>query len=126
MIYKALILLDEPGGAHYATWVEQQIKTIETRMKLFSYTGDLVICCSSGSMTRNAGKALCLVHFGPGVYMRKEHEEGAKIECYPGRYAYPLSNWRYFSRKFTFAKCKVSGTFQGFFNIELPKDVTII
>lgn len=69
MKYKALILLDEPAGRHFATWVEQRLKTLETRMKLFSYTGDLVICCSSGSMTKNAGRALCLVHFGQGVPM---------------------------------------------------------
>lgn len=95
-------------------------------MKLFTYTGDLVICCSSGSMTRNSGKALCIVHFGNGVPMLPEHEDGAKIECAPGRYAYPLSNWRYFSRKFTFAKRKVGGTFQAFFDIEIPEDIEIV
>jgi len=126
MIFKALTLLDEPAGSHYATWVEQKIKCTETRMKLFKYTGDLVICCSSQSMTKNAGKALCIVHFGVGRLMVPNDEPDAKIECVPGHYAYPLSQWRYFSRKFTFAKCKVGGTFQGFFDIKIPDDVTII
>lgn len=124
-IYKAIILLDEPAGRHFATWVEQQIKTIETRMKHFSYTGDLVICCSKGSMTANRGKALCIVHFGEGRPMEPSMESEAKIECVPGRYAYPLSKWRFFSRKFQFTRCRVAGTFQGFFDVRIPDDVQI-
>lgn len=125
-IYKAIILLDEPGGTHYATLVENELKTIETRMMLFKYTGDIIICCSAGSMTRNKGKALCLVHFGQGRRMTKEDEPAAHIGCVEGRYAFPLSNWRRFSRKFTFAKCKVGGTFQGLFDIIIPEDVEIL
>jgi hypothetical protein len=125
-IYKALILLDEPAGRHFATWVENQIKTEETRMKLFSYTGDLVICCSGGSMTKNKGKALCIVHFGKGRPMLKEHEKAACIESIPGRYAYPLTNWRYFSRKFEFRRCKVKGTFVGLFDIRIPEEIEIL
>jgi hypothetical protein len=125
-IYKAIILLDEPGGRHFATWVELQKKTIETRMKLITYTGDIVICCSGGSMTRNKEKALCVVHIGQGRPMTKDDETAACIESMEGRYAYPLSNWRYFSRKFEFSKCKVAGTFQWLFDIRLPDNIEII
>ena len=94
-------------------------------MKLFKYTGDIVICCSNGSMTRNKGKALCIVHVGEGRPMTKEYEAAACIESVPGRYAYPLTYWRYFSRKFEFSPCKVAGTFQGLFDICIPADVQI-
>jgi hypothetical protein len=61
-VFNALILNDIVGGPHYATWVEQQKKTIETRMKSFSYRGDIVICCGKSSRSRNSGLALCIVN----------------------------------------------------------------
>lgn len=123
---KALILLDEPGGTHYATLVEQQIKLLETRMCLFKYTGDLLICCSNGSMTRNKGKALCVVHFGHGRLMTTDDERIACIEWKEGRYCYPLTNHRKLSRKFEFKRHKIRGTFQSFFDVQIPDDVKII
>jgi hypothetical protein len=124
-IYNAIILLDEPGGPHYATWVERQKKTIETRMRNIVPAGDIVICCGSKSMTANRLKALCIVEVGKGRPMTPEDEPAACIECVPGRVAFPLSNWRYFSRKFEFSKRIVSGSFQGIFQISIPEDITI-
>jgi hypothetical protein len=121
-IYNAIIL-NEP----YAGFVKQQIKTIETRMKKFKYTGDLVICCDKGKSTGyNAGKALCIVEFCEGRPMTKEDELAACIECVPGRVAYPLRNWRYFSLEFEFSKRRVSGPFQGIFQIKIPGFVKIL
>lgn len=124
--YNAIILLDEPAGRHFATWVEKQIKSIETRMRDIIPDGDIVICCSSGSMTANRCKALCIVRVAPGRPMIPSDEKDACIECVPGRIAYELSNWRYFSRKFTFSKRKVYGTFQSVFTISIPEDVEIL
>jgi hypothetical protein len=124
--YTAIVLQDYPGGKHYASWVEKQIKTIETRMKYFKHRGDIVICCATSAATANAGKALCIVSIDDAVPMTPEHEKAACIESVPGRVAYPLSNWRWFSRKFHFTKRKVRGTFQGTFTISIPDDVTIL
>lgn len=126
MVYNAIVLLDEPGGNHYATMVEKQIKTIETRMKNMIPEGDIVICCGSKSMTVNRLKALCVVTVGKGRPMTTDDEKAACIESVPGRWAFPLSNWRYFSRKFEFAKRRVSGSFQSIFQITLPDDVQIL
>jgi len=126
-IYTAFCLLDYPGepSRHYASMVADQLKSIETRMRDIIPEGDFVVCCSSGSMTRNKGLALCIVHAGKGRPMTTEDENAARIECVPGRIAYDLSNWRYFSRKFEFSKCRVDGTFQGKFRIKIPDAVTI-
>lgn len=125
-IYNAIVLLDEPGGRHFATWVEKQIKTIETRMRDIIPPGDIVICCSSGSMTANRTKALCIVTAADGRVMTDADEKAACIEAVPGRIAYDLSNWRYFSHKFPFSKYIVSGTFQSKFQIRIPDYVQII
>lgn len=126
--YNAFILLDYPGdeSKHYASKVEKQLKRIETRMKNIIPEGDFVVCCSSGSMTKNSGLALCIVHAAKGRPMNPEDEHGACIECIPGRIAYDLSNWRYFSRKFPFSKHKISGTFRGKFQMRIPDDVEIL
>lgn len=125
-VYNAIVLIDEPAGRHFATWVEQQRKTIETRMKNMIPEGDIVICCGSKSMTANRLKALCIVTVDKGRLMVKEDEPAACIECVPKRWAFPLSNWRYFSRKFIFSKRIIEGTFQGIFTISIPDDVEII
>lgn len=127
-IFNAFCLLDTPGdpSQHYATMVEQQLKLIETRMRDVIPEGDFVVCCSNGSMTRNKGLALCIVYASKGRPMTTEDEPKAKIGCVPGRIAYDLSNWRFFSRKFEFTKCRVDGTFQGKFRIRIPDDVQII
>ena len=124
-VYNAIVLLDEPGGPHYATWVEKKIKTIETRMRNIIPEGDIVICCGSKSMTANRLKALCIVNVGKGRPMTPEDEKAACIECVPGRIAFPLSDHRYFSRKFEFSKRIVSGSFQGIFQINIPDDIQI-
>lgn len=121
----AIILLDEPGGVHFATLVEQQVKKIETRMKRMIPEGDIVICCSNGSQTKNKGLALCIVHAKAPRLMTKDDEVDAQINCIEGRYASELSNWRYFNRKFEFSKRKVSGTFQAIFQIEFPEGVFV-
>lgn len=123
--FNAIVLVDEPGGTHYATLVEERKKSIETRMKNMIPEGDIIICCGANSMTRNRLKALCIVHVAKGRPMTKADEEQACIECVPGRIAYDLSNWRYFNRKFIFAKTKVRGSFQSIFTIRLPKDVEL-
>lgn len=124
MIYNCIILNDYPG-AHYATWVAEQKKTIETRMKAFKYRGDLIICCGNKSVTANAGKALCLVNLYDVRDMTDADAVAACIENAPGRKAHLLENWRYFSRKFEFARRRVSGSFQSIFQIELPEDVSL-
>jgi hypothetical protein len=127
-VFNAVILLDYPGDAscHYASMVERQEKTIETRMKDMIPEGDVVICCSNGSMTKNRGLALCIVRAGKGRAMTKDDESKAKIECIPKRIAYDLSDYRYFSRKFEFSKHKVSGTFQAKFQIRIPDNIEIL
>lgn len=123
-IYNCLILNDYPEK-HYATWVEEQKKTIETRMKKFSYRGDLIICCGAKSVTRNAGLALCLVNLWSASPMQAIDEKAAMIECIPGRISHFLKDWRYFNRKFSFSQRRVSGAFQSIFQITLPDDVRI-
>lgn len=127
-IFNAIVLNDYGNGKNYATYVRDKIKTLETRMMLFQdrFIGDMVICCGSKSLTRQAGKALCLVHWGKGRKMIMEDAPFAMIECVEGRYVYPLTNHRLLSREFTFSKRKVGGSFQSIFQIELPEDVTII
>jgi hypothetical protein len=125
-IYNAIILLDEPGGRHFCKWVHDQIKLIETRMKYMIPAGDLVICCSKGSMTKDRGRAVCIVTAGEGRPMTKDDEPKAMIECSPGRVAYDLSNHRYFSRKFEFTRYKVGGTYQAMFSVRIPDDVEIL
>lgn len=127
-IYNAIVLVDEPGdpSKHYATMVKEQIKTIETRMRNIIPEGAIVICCGAKSMTKNRLKALCIVFANQGRPMTEADEKKACIECVPGRIAYDLMWWKYFSRDFEFSKCKVSGTFQGIFKIAIPDDVEIL
>ena len=120
-----LILNDYPE-LHYATWVSEQKKKIETRNRAFSYRGDLIICCGQKSVTKNAGLALCIVNFYDVVEMRAEHVKDAMCSIYPNAKAMLLKDWRYFNRKFSFSKHRVSGTFQGIFQIELPPDIIIL
>lgn len=124
-LYNCLILNDYPEH-HYASDVADKLKTIETRMKEFKYRGDLIICCGAKSVTANAGKALCIVNYYHAEPMKPEHEKAARIECVKGRVSMFLKEWRYFSRKFSFSKRRVSGPFQGIFQITLPDDVKII
>lgn len=124
-IYNCLILNDYPEK-HYATWVEKQLKTIETRMKTFKYRGDLIICCGAKSVTRNAGLALCMVNLFDARPMKDSDNKAAMISNAPGRIAHLLKDWRYFSRKFSFSRCRVSGAFQSIFQITLPDDVKIL
>jgi len=125
-IYKAIILNDYPG-AHYAEWVKIQKKTIETRMgRLFKYRGDIVICCGkTNSVSKNAGKALCIVNIYDGRPMLKEDEQAACIEWHPDRKSLLLKDWRYFSRDFEFRHYYVSGPYQGIFEIRIPDNVQI-
>lgn len=127
-IYRAIVLVDEPGdeSKHYATLVEKQIKRIETRMKNMVPEGEIVICCGSKSMTANRGKALCIVTVGKGRPMTTEDEKDACIESVSGRWAFSLSNWKYFSRKFEFTKRYVDGSYQSIFRISIPDSVQIL
>jgi hypothetical protein len=127
-VFKAIVLVDEPGDArkHYATLVENQVKTIETRMKNMVPEGDIVICCGSKSMTANRGKALCIVTVGKGRPMTDDDAADACIESVPGRWAFPLSNWRFFSRKFEFTKRYIEGSYQSIFTISIPDDIQIL
>lgn len=124
-IYNCLVLNDDIGE-HWATRMEQGLKTIETRFKAFKYRGDLIICCGNKSMTRNKGLAVCITEFYETMPMTAEHEEKAMIAAVPGRVAHLTRNLRHFSRKFEFSKRRVSGSFQGIFQITLPDDVYII
>lgn len=124
-VMNALILNDYVGGLHYATWVEQQKKTIETRMKAFTYRGELVICCGNKSKTKNAGLALCIVNLYDVRDMTDDDVQAACIENAPGRKAHLLKDWAFFSRKFPFTKYYVSGSFQSIFQIRIPDYVII-
>lgn len=124
-IYNCLVLNDDIGE-HWATRMEQGLKTIETRFKAFKYRGDLIICCGNKSMTRNKGLAVCITEFYDAVPMTAEHEEKAMIAAVHGRVAHLTRNLRHFSRKFEFSKRRVSGSFQSIFQITLPDDVYII
>ena len=117
------IILNEP----YATKVMTGEKFIETRMRRFSFTGDILICCDKGKSkdSVNAGKALCVVYWNAGIPMTEEHEQGACIECVPGRYAFPLSNRRLLSYNFEISKYVVTKNFQGIFEVRIPDFVTI-
>jgi len=125
-IYDAIVLNDYPGE-HFATWVDELKKTIETRGKSFNgFPRDLIICCGQKSVTANAGKALCLITFSKPRPMQSFDEVKACISVGPGRIAYDLYNRRGFNRKFSFSKCRVSGAFQSIFQIRLPDDIKII
>jgi hypothetical protein len=121
-IYNAIIL-NEP----YADRVKQRIKTIETRMKRIIPIGDIIICCDKGksASSKNAGNALCIVHVDDRRLMTQEDETAACIECVPGRIAFPLSNWRYFSYDFKFTDYKVGGSYQSIFQLRIPDFVEI-
>ncbi len=71
------IVLNDYKDFHYATWVLEEKKTIETRGKTFLYSGDILICCGAKSVTKNAGNALCIVHLGKGRPM--EDNDGKLI-----------------------------------------------
>lgn len=125
MKLKALVLRDDPG-TRYGSKVLQKIKTIETRMQLFKYSGDLLICIANSSESNLAGFAVCIVHFAKGRPMQKKDERKACIESIPGRYAYDLTNFRGFEKHFKFAPCKIFGSFQTMFDVELPKGTKLI
>lgn len=127
MIYKGLILNDYQN-AHYAQWVKEGRKKIETRMnRLFSFRGDVIICCgSTNSVTANAGKALCIVEVWKGRRMLKSDEPAACIGWHPDRKSLLLRNWRYFSYDFEFSKYALQKNFQGMFDMTIPDDVEII
>lgn len=128
IILPALVLNDYGSTENYATYVEEQKKTLETRMRRFNHRGDLVICCGNKSLTANKGKALCIVNLYDARPMEntKEDEEAARIAYQPGRIVHLLKDWRYFSRKFHFTHYYVSGTYQGIFKIRIPEGVQII
>jgi hypothetical protein len=124
-IYNFLVLKDDMFN-HWATWMEEGKKTIETRFVRFKYRGDLIICCGNKSKTRNSGLAVCMVELYDVVPMTKEHEAGACIDAIPGRIAHLTRNLRHFNRKFKFTPQRVSGSFQTIFQGHLPDDVIII
>jgi hypothetical protein len=118
------IILNEP----YADKVKQRIKTIETRMKRLNLIGELIICCDKGKSkhSKNAGKALCIVTVTECRSMTESDQVAACIECVPGRIAFPLTNWRYFSYEFSFTDYKVGGSCQSIFQLRIPDFVEII
>lgn len=126
-VYSALILNDYKD-APYAQWVKEGSKSIETRMnRLFKYRGDIVICCGkTNSVGPNAGLALCIVEIWHGRPMIKEDETAACIDWDKDRKSLLLCNWRHFDRDFVFSVRKISGPYQGIFQITIPDDVNII
>lgn len=123
------IILNEP----YADYVKIGKKIIETRMRLFTFSGDIVICCDKGKSkgSKNAGNCLCVVYWTAGRPMIDEDAEGACIENVPGRYAFPLSNRRLFSYDFKFTDYAIGQdgrkpNWQGIFSVRIPDFVTIL
>ena len=97
--------------------------------RLFSYRGDIVICCgATNSVGANAGKAICIVNIFDGRPMKNTPAEieAACIGWHPDRKSLLLKDWRHFSRDFEFAPLAVKKNFQGIFSIEIPEDVVII
>jgi hypothetical protein len=128
-IFPALILNDYADNP-YAQLVKEGKKKIETRMnRLFSYRGDIVICCGKTlSVGENAGKALCIVEIWKGRNMRNTTEEieAACIGWDANRKSLLLRNWRHFSEDFYFAPLAVKKNFQGIFSIQIPDNIEII
>lgn len=124
-IYPAIVLNDYPDK-HYATWVQEQKKTIETRMISFKHRGPIIICCGNSSVTRNAGRALCIVDLYQVRPMTKEDEVMACIENAPGRMAHLLKDWLYFSKSWEFKHHKVSGSFQSIFKVRIPDGIQVV
>ncbi|HUN56442.1 MAG TPA: hypothetical protein VMU29_14910 [Smithella sp.] len=60
------------------------------------------------------------------VPMEAHHQDKAWVPALPGRMAYILKDWRWFSYRWSFASRRVSGAFQGIFTVEVPKDVSIV
>lgn len=120
----AIVLNDYPDK-HYATWVEEGKKVIETRGRKFEFSGDILICCGAKSATKNAGLALCVVYMDRGRFMKDEDEAGACIENAPGRIAYPLSNRRLLSYKFKFTDYATKKNYQGIFEVDMPDFVKL-
>lgn len=126
-IFKALILNDYGGDKNYAQLVKDRIKSDETRYKRTSHRGDLVICCGkSGSVTRNAGKALCIVNLYDVRPMEPEDVPTACIDYQSNRFVWRLKDWRWFSRDFEFKYYYVSGPYQAIFSIRIPDNVEIL
>lgn len=127
MIYNGIILNDY-ADAPYAEWVRIGKKKIETRMnRLFSYRGDIVICCGkTNSVSKNAGKAICIVEIWKGRNMLPEDVEDACIEWHKDRKSLLLRNWKHFNYDFEFSNLKVSGAWQSIFQMTIPDDVVII
>ena len=125
-VYKAIIMNDYKD-APYATWIKWGEKTIETRMRSFSYRGDIIICCGiTNSIGDNAGLALCLVELWKIRGMHWTDQDAAGVIYSPARKSFLLKNWRHFSRDFEFAPQRISGAWQSIFEITLPEDVSII
>jgi hypothetical protein len=125
--YKALIINDFKH-AHYAQWVKEGKKKIETRVnRKFKHRGDIVICCgAANSVTDNAGLALCIVEVFEVDWMKPEEETAACVSFHEKRVSYHLRNWRHFSQDFEFKKLKVSGNWQGIFELQIPEGIEII
>src|SRR5690349_1382799 len=96
-IYKGLVLNDYGPGENYATYIMEGSKTIETRMnRLFTYRGDLVICCGkTNSVTEHAGKALCIVDFWKARDMLPGDVKAAGVPWHPQRKSLLFRNWRH-------------------------------
>lgn len=124
-VIPAIVLNDYPGK-HYATWVKEAKKLIETRSRSFTYTGDIVICCGKKSVTKNAGKALCIVRLGKARKMQDEDAEKACIGNAADRIAYDLTDLRHFDYEFNFTDYAVKKNYQGIFSVRIPPFVNII
>jgi hypothetical protein len=126
-IYSALVLNDYGVNKNYAQLVMDRIKSDETRYRRTAHRGDLVICCGqTNSITKNAGKALCIVNLYDCRPMQKEDEPTACIEYQPHRFVWRFSDWRYFTRCFEFRYYYVSGSYQGIFKIRIPDNIQIL
>jgi hypothetical protein len=121
------IILNDYKGAPYADWIKNGKKTIETRNRSFNFRGDIVICCGkTNSVGKNAGKALCIVELWKIRPMKKSDEKAAGVKYHPEIKSFLLRNWRHFSRDFEFSPQRVSGAWQGVFDITIPGDIEII
>lgn len=128
-VYKGLVVNDYELTP-YAQWIKEGKKKIETRMnRLFSYRGDVIICCGkTNSVGPNRGKAICIVELYEGRPMKNTPEEieAACIGFDVNRKSMLLRNWRYFSQDFEFSKMALQKNFQGMFDIIIPEHIEII
>ncbi|MBA7644390.1 hypothetical protein ES703_52134 [subsurface metagenome] len=101
----------------WASWIAQELKTIETRTWPTKHRGDLLIVSSRKPEFPGLplGCALCIVDVVDCRPMKLEDEFAARSQWFPGRWAWVLSNIRKIEKPF-----RVRGR-QGMYEVEIEE-----